>query len=552
MRASIIRAWMPIMLAGMLAACGGGSSDSSTEVTGEVQVSVTAEPSPGYSHAWVTLKEVWFFEGTAEAPEAAGWIKFPLSTPVTVDLMALANGNLADAFTGLELPVGTYHQIRVFMVDSNQALTSSAQALGLAYNSQLDIVTDTGAVEHEPLELVAPNDGAVVRGTFTVAEETPLTLALNFNIDRDVKEFTIEGDVHYLLSPMLNYYNLAHVGAIVGQIDPADLASSEESNGAYNIVISAQRPDDDGYRQIERYTTVQSDGSFTLFPMFIKDDSNTTSYDVVVRGRAFSTVIVRAVPAVAGTGPQSGQNPTIVQSTPISLTPSAEYLANLDTAGSPTSQLLSFYQTISGVDAPYLMRERALNPFTGLFVEDLPLSGGPLFVGGYNSGQAVSFNTVIPEEGLGAYQPIAAAPLYVTTPADGLAQPVGAGAVESISLPALAVEAPASATKISGSFTLTTPGKYDKGYLVVSRYGLIVTAIPLDSILAENSGAGGSFTIENVPGGTESTSYSGGIYRLYARLWNSADPDGTTVRRPVGGFVDLRGGSVSNLALSAD
>ena len=59
-------------------------------------VSLTGNTPPQYSHVWVTTQELWFNSSSTAGPEDGGWAKFPLSTPTTIDLVAVNNGNLSN------------------------------------------------------------------------------------------------------------------------------------------------------------------------------------------------------------------------------------------------------------------------------------------------------------------------------------------------------------------------------------------------------------------------------------------------------------------------
>src|SRR5450631_3390406 len=130
-----------------VAACGGGSS-STAPPTGTVNVQVTDAPSKDFDHVWVTISEVRFHTSNAAAANDPGWLKYPLAMPVTFDLAALSNGALASSLNGgISLPAGTYQQIRLVLVADTANLASSAAALGLTYNDQVDW-TDANGTAH--------------------------------------------------------------------------------------------------------------------------------------------------------------------------------------------------------------------------------------------------------------------------------------------------------------------------------------------------------------------------------------------------------------------
>jgi len=195
------------------------------------------------------------------------------------------------------------------------------------------------------------------------------------------------------------------------------------------------------------------------------------------------------------------------------------------------------------------VRYRHVNPFTGLFTDSIALSRGPVWVGSYVAGGAPSLASTTPVQGNGGFLVFGGAPAYARTEAsaDPLGPPAGV-APALFSIGALPVNAAiATADSISGSIAQATAGKYDKGFLVVARMGTIVQTVDISSVLAANGGAGGAYSVANLPGGSASRTLPGAYYYLYARVWNSANPAGTLMRVDFSGFADLRAGSASGL-----
>src|SRR6202140_3648584 len=131
-------------------------------------VSVTGNTPAQYSHVWITAQEVWFNTSAIAGPDDGGWVKFPLSTPATVDLVTESGGNLGSLVTGLKLAPGTYSQVRLIPVDAAAALTSSAQTAGALYNTEADYVDSAGTTHQLPLELLNPDKGIGIQGTLKV------------------------------------------------------------------------------------------------------------------------------------------------------------------------------------------------------------------------------------------------------------------------------------------------------------------------------------------------------------------------------------------------
>jgi len=121
-----------------------------------------------YSHLWITTQEVWFNPSATAGPEDGGWVKFPLSTPATVDLVTDSGGNLGSLVTGLKLGPGTYSQVRLIPVDAAAALTTSAKTAGALYNTEADYVDSASTTHHLPLELLNPDKGIGIQGSLKV------------------------------------------------------------------------------------------------------------------------------------------------------------------------------------------------------------------------------------------------------------------------------------------------------------------------------------------------------------------------------------------------
>ena len=140
----------------------------------KTNVSTTGNVPAQYTRVLMSVQEIWFNTSATAGPDDTGWLKFPLTTPVTVDLAA-SNGTLISIASGLAVPVGTYAQIRLIPVDSGAALLSSASSLpsvsGLQpiYNSEVDYTDTTGTLRQLPLELQNPDKGIGIATSIKVS-----------------------------------------------------------------------------------------------------------------------------------------------------------------------------------------------------------------------------------------------------------------------------------------------------------------------------------------------------------------------------------------------
>jgi hypothetical protein len=538
-----------------LSACGGaGGGAAGMAPQGSVNLSLTDAPGD-FDNVWITVSAVWFHTSPSADPDDAGWLKYSLSAPVSVDLLTLQNGGLSQVFGGLPLPVGTYRQILLFLAPPGATLTGSASAQQLIYNDQVNYRDGNNAEQVSPLEIVNPAQGIVLTGTFSVAAGANLSLALDFSVDRDVIPVYLGNQEDFVLKPRLAYFDLAHTGGIRGSVECADLRVAGGSGFAYDVVVKAEMPSSDGtYHAVDRETGLHIDladnnCTFSLFPLDIPAAASSTSYDVLIRGRDMSTIIVQGVPVAAGTTAATG---TSLSVDPLPLLSSGEYSANMpaSTPLSPSGADVQFYQTLPGESAPYEVRFRAADPFSGTFAFDEPLSLGPIEVGHYAAGADPALASVTPNEGLGGFLPYGDAPYFMRTAASTGTLTPGVTAA-SFTIGALDIAPPAGADSIGG--TLAQPmGRYDSGYLIVSHQGYIVATLPLGPVLAENGGLGGAYALGNLPGGSSAQSFAPGLYHLQAFVWNSAHPLLTLQRVEGSGVVNLQSGGATNVNLTVN
>lgn len=541
-------------LSALAVACGGGSSSGSGLSQGTANVSIMDAPGD-YNHVYVTIAAVWFHTSNLAGPDDTGWLKYPLTAPITVDLLSLENGTMLQAFGGLTLPAGDYQQIRVFLIDNSVALTASASALNLSFNDEVFYDNTSGAGATAPLEIVSPSKGIAIYGTFQVTSTAPINLALDFDVNRDVLPFFAGNMEDFVLKPRLSYFDLSHVGAITGSVECGDLLANGGAGFAYGIVVKAEVPSSDGtYETVDRETGLNLDlandsCTFTLYPVHIPVGASSASYDVMIRGRDMSSIIVQGVPVQVG---QDVSSATELSSDPLMLTQGTEYTANMPTnmPVSPTGADVRFYQTVPGTAATYEIRTQGVNPFTGIFTNDEPLSLDALQVGAYMAGGDPTLAAVTPNEGLGGFVPWGDAPYFMRTEALSGTLTPSLNNPSSFTVGALSIASGASADSISGNLTQSVAGTFDSGYLVVSHDGYIVTTIPLSGVLTLNGGAGGAYSIANLPGGSSGQSLSAGLYYLHGFLWNSQDPLLSFHRIEDTAVVDLRSGSATNVDIT--
>lgn len=537
----------------LLTACGGGGGSSAPAVTptpaadvGTVNVQITDGPGDEYDHVWVTIKSIAFHTDANQVWNAkdATWKTYTLPAPVTLDLANLTNGALNAVFANLQLPSGSYKQIRLFMAGFDDTLSASAQSSGLIYNDQVDYTDDVGTAHHVPLEIAYPTQGMQLNGTFNVTAGSTLNLAVDFDLEHDLVRF-IHGDAgaqeyYFTMKPNLRYFDLSQAGAIIGKIDPAVLCSGTNRTGCgYNFVVKAETLTPDGTRHYDlRATTVKADGSFTLFPVPAGQ-----TYDVLIRGRNVETSLIKGVTVAAGSTAASGAAALSTGVITPTLDATGEYFAQFSGPMAPTSGWALFQQTLPGAgEVPYEVRWANTNPYSGLLMRPEALANGPLHVANYVAGGAPVFSAVVPQEGGGGYSVAGNGLGYYMLSANALLTSPGSNTVASpvlFAAPTPALSSKVVAGTVSGNIQQLTAGTYDKGYLVISRFANIVDTVDISGILTANQGAGGAYSV-TLPAGSSTAAVPGAYYYAYLRVWNSAHPKKTTKVVPVDGFIDLR------------
>lgn len=316
-------------------------------------VSLTGNTPAQYSHVYVTTQAVWFNTSATASPDDSGWVKFPLSTPTTVDLVAAEGGTLATLASDLRVLAGSYSQIRLIPLDSSAPLAASAQTLGAQFNAEVVYVDGTGTTQQVPLELLNPEKGIGIQASLRVpvgsvgnvlggsgtatggafvtgandatsntgttdalfgtsngtntsstgtgstgTASTPTTVAsFDINIDGtlDLVPFSYAATPvsAVLFSSHATAYDLANVGSIQGSLTLTNVTST--TTGLPTIQVDAETLSTDGTRHVVALTTtVNSSGDFTLYPLPISN-STSTFYDLVIHGPGIATIIIKNV-----------------------------------------------------------------------------------------------------------------------------------------------------------------------------------------------------------------------------------------------------------------
>ncbi len=519
------RAVLPLLfIALVLSTCGGGTNEPVSGATGNVSVALTDRPSYAFDNVWVTVRRVWFHK-VATAPfdnTSTAWVRFTLDNGVTVNLAALSgDNNVRTIFDNLALPTGTYQQMLLFLEPTENARTVSATAAGLTFNNQVD----NGAL-HAALRVPNAAQGVRIAGPFTIVKDTLLSLAIDFDIGRDVLPFHRGAVREFLLQPRPAAFDLGTAGAIVGFIDTAAAA---DNTALFEVL--AEQADATGVRSVRRTAAIDNaTGKFVLYPL----PPGTLAgqlYDIVIRGIGKRTAIVKAVPVTAGTTPAS--LPTVLGTAAKPMPIDNATVADFPIAATSvtTGALAKFYQDIG--PGPCVIRQVNFNPLTGT-IDNLSLSGDQVNTVVFNqatfNGGTITLTPGPPSPAIGKYWLVAEAPLYdnsATSPTGGI---VVSASIFPFPNPAqitagLNPTAPAVPTAVNVDVTVpSTPPSLvpmDNVVLFATFGGTILNAQPLGPVpgLTVLNNA-----IVNLPGGSSGTTFSMASYGISAFGWaTSAD-----------------------------
>ncbi|HEY0339760.1 MAG TPA: DUF4382 domain-containing protein, partial [Steroidobacteraceae bacterium] len=384
----------------LLALCAAFSGCSS-----RTNVSVTGSTPSQFTHVYITAKAVWFNTNANASAEDSGWARFPLTTPVTIDLINEANGTLGEIVDDLRVAPGTYNTILILPVDwTVMPAAASATAVGATWNSEADYVDASGNPQQAPLILPNPEKGFVIPGaslkvpvgnvgvggiggststststtngfgspttspttTTTSASSsttTTVSFATTFDANRDLHVFNYTNGTAtatgVLLSANPTASDLSTTGGITGTLTLTNLTNYTNISSRVAIQASAELLSTDGtqpHHVIVASAPVQTDGTFTIYPL-PSNSSTPTVYDVVIHGPTISTIIIKNVsvttttPTLTGAASTAGSVATTTATGAVSIgtfipTAATTFIANITPTASaslPPGAAATFY-----------------------------------------------------------------------------------------------------------------------------------------------------------------------------------------------------------------
>lgn len=345
-----------IAVASLLAACGGGGSDSSA--TGTLRLSLTDAPACGYDNVFVTVEKVRVHKSNSASESDNGWSEVVLASPLRVDLLTLTNGTLLP-LGQTALPAGTYTQMRLVLSPNTSAAPLANSIKPTGSSSETALTTPSGA-----------QSGLKMNVNITVNPDTVADFAIDFDA---CKSFVKAGNSgQYLLKPVLSVIPIIS-SKIVGFVDLAI------ANG--NTGVSAQS---DGLPL--RATVPDANGRFELAWI------PAGTYDLVITAQGRVNAVMAGVPVTAA-------GATTIGSAAVRLSPpaSAASAAASGTVTPSADAAVRALQILTGgtkMEVGYV----GVDATTGAYSMTLP-TGAPASVAYAASAASFTFASDVPKAG---------------------------------------------------------------------------------------------------------------------------------------------------------
>lgn len=236
-------------------ACGDDGGSSSSDGTGTFKLFLTDKPASGEIEAvTIEFEKVMINKDDDADNEGDGsWILLN-GTPGKIDLLELNNGKLQEIGV-VDLDVGTYNQIRIFVKSATVTINGKEELLKLS---------------SEKIKLVS---------SFTISDGIETVLIADFNAYKSIKK-TGQG---YLMTPVIRLIEQKVSGAIEGVVsEPVDrtVSVSAFNAGETADAVAGTVADDNG--------------------KFIVGYLNPGKYDLLIEADGFVSEKIEGIEVVAG------------------------------------------------------------------------------------------------------------------------------------------------------------------------------------------------------------------------------------------------------------
>lgn len=191
----------------------GGSGDSSSaEGTGTLSVNITDAPIDNVTSLIIAFSAVHVRQA-GEDGEEGSWLRYELDTIHQIDLLTLTGPVSEPLLTDVDIPAGTYDEIRLIIVDGTAAG-------GDFYNTYL--VTSDGGTE--PLFVPSgTSSGLKLKNPFVITAGGSTALTIDMDLSKSVM---MTGNGRYHLKPVLRVVDNLQYGHIGGSIEAVNIEES--------------------------------------------------------------------------------------------------------------------------------------------------------------------------------------------------------------------------------------------------------------------------------------------------------------------------------------
>ena len=234
-----------VMLAGLAACGGGGSSSGATADSGTLRLALTDAPSCGYDAVNVTIQKVRVNQSSTAGDTDGGWSEVVLNPARRVDLLTLTNGVL-DELGQTPLPTGKYTQLRLVLADNDGT------------HPMANSVVPTGGTETPLKTPSGQQSGVKANINIDIAANKMADFVLDFDACKSVVVAGNSGQ--YLLKPVVSVIP-RYVSGVTGFVDSTLVnGSTSVSLQQGGVVIKATTPGVNGQFLLQPVAP----GSYTL------------------------------------------------------------------------------------------------------------------------------------------------------------------------------------------------------------------------------------------------------------------------------------------------
>ncbi len=316
---------LALFIAAILAA-GCGSSSNTTQM-GIVNLRISDPPTCSaprgpYRHVFVTVTDVKIHTSSDAGANDSGFTDLTpnlKNNPQQVDLLAQASTEcfLATLGSTIQIPSGTFQQIRVFLAADGTSIANNQCASAPGNVANCVVLTSDGSVHDLQLSSEAQSglkipSGQIAGGGFTINSGQTKDLDIDFNACASI---VAAGNGEFLLKPVLHAGEVGLSSAINGSV--VDSATGKTVVGG-TTVVALERKDASGIDRVVMSTLADANGNFVLCPV------PTGTFDLVIaavngagvfyapsvttglqNSTAVGQISITAEPSTGNTGPAS-------------------------------------------------------------------------------------------------------------------------------------------------------------------------------------------------------------------------------------------------------